>query len=387
MIVGGEPGHITTKHEIRVVGIGGAGCNAIYYLCQAANEKKMLAEVDYLVANLDPQSLDSSLVPNQVVMGNHGAGANPQIGRQAAEKHIDQFRQFIQGAKLLFIAAGMGGGTGTGGAPIIARIAKELQIPAIAVVSLPFRAEGQERLMRAAEGMVELFGYANSVLIIDNERLRQKYGETPISKGFKLTDSLLAQAVESIVYVIRSNGTVNVDINDIRTILVQRKGPIAMGQVKVHQLANLQEVIKKALESPFLLEDEVEKASYYMVYVTYGSESNEPSLNTLQIDAVGEVIWGYGYDPSLGNQIRVTVLATGFPYNQEIYLDPEKLVQYLQQQGSQIGNATDGAGTSDPNFAHAVDWNQYASPTYLRKGIVLDFVSTSEDVSEEEVVV
>ncbi len=378
MIVGGEAPYFQAKHEIRVIGIGGGGCNAVSYLYTKSQDQEILQDVDYLVANLDSQALHSSPVPNRLRMGNYGAGANPEEGRKAAKKHAEAFRSFIQGAKLLFIAAGMGGGTGTGAAPEIARIAKEMNVPTVAVITLPFRNEGNARLRRAARGVVELFRHVPSILIIDNERLRKKFPQKPLEEGFKLTDKVLAEAVESIVYVIRNRGKINVDINDVRSILQSRRGPIGMGQTIVNKLTKVYDAVQEALEIPFLLEDKLHEAQNFMIYIAYGSADNQPTFESWDgPHAEGEVIYGYGHDPSLGDRIQVIVLAAGFPYDQDLYTNDTKLFRYLVE-----GNRSAKQPPS-LNFVEGIDWKQFDTPAYKREGLVLGRGAESEGKVEE----
>ncbi len=351
--------------EIRVMGIGGAGCNAVANIIAASATKSALKDVAYLVTNLDVQSLDGERFQGARILplGKYGAGTDPELGRAAIEKHHQKIREFIGGAKLLFIAAGMGGGTGTGGAPVVARIAREMGVPTIAVVTLPFRVEGSERLKRAAEGVVALFEYAPSILIVDNQRLQEEYPSMGLSEGFRLADKVLAQAVESVVYVIRSRGQMNMDINDIGNILRRREGPIGMGQVEVDRIDNLMNVVKKALNRPFLFEKNVHTATYKMIYIAYGSPQNEPTLEIMAPLSSNEkeVVFGHVYDPSLGNKVRVTVIAAGFAYEQSIYRDANKFLQHLRK----------GQSEANRNFVGSINWEEYEPPAYHRRGITL----------------
>ncbi len=353
------------RHEIRVIGIGGGGCNAVASMIEASKTKKELQSVDYMVANLDGQALQDERFRNVTVlsMGEYGAGTDPEKGRTAMEKKEKEVRRFIQGAKLLFIAAAMGGGTGTGGAPVVARIAREEGVTTIGVITLPFRAEGMDRMRRAADGVVSLFQHTQSVLVVDNERLREHFSSITLDEGFRRADEVLAQAVESVVYVIRSKGHVNVDINDIRNVLQRRLGPIGMGQVELDSLTNLNDAVRKALDRPFLLEQGLHSARYKMIYIAYGTPENQPSVNILSVSGAneGEVVFGYAHDPSLGNKIRVNVIAVGFSYDQAVYNDAEKLLRHLNRETKE----------ADPNFAQAIDWRAYQKPAFLRSGITL----------------
>lgn len=304
---------------IKVIGVGGGGSNAVNYMYNQG-----IKGVDFIICNTDRQALDISPVPFKIQLGKaltegRGAGMLPEVGMNAAFENIDELRELLsKDTKMVFVTAGMGGGTGTGAAPVIAQIAKELGILTVGIVTIPFDFEGRKRRTQADEGLERMRQNVDTLLVINNEKLRVIGRSLSLSQAFEQADSILSVAAKGIAEVISVTGLINVDFNDVNTVL-RNSGHAIMGSAIAEGENRALDAVKSALNSPLLNEDDIHGANYVLLNITYGSK--EVMMDEIiQItdfiqDAAGataDVIWGHGYDEALGENLSITIIATGF---------------------------------------------------------------------------
>ncbi|MBI5193450.1 MAG: cell division protein FtsZ [Nitrospirae bacterium] len=304
--------------KIKVVGVGGCGSNAVNNMI-AAN----LIGVEFIAINTDVQALKGSKAASRIQIGNKltkglGAGANPDVGRDAALEDEDVLREILADTDMVFVTAGMGGGTGTGAAPVIADIAKGLGVLTVAVVTKPFQYEMGKRIAYAERGLDELKKYADTVIVIPNERVRSMVEKsTPATEAFKLADDVLRQAVQGISDIITRPGYINVDFADIRTIM-SFTGRAVMGMGSGSGEGRAMEAVKRAIASPLLEENSIEGAKGILINISGGADlslhemSEASSIIQKAVDADAHVILGCVIDETLGDKVTVTVIATGF---------------------------------------------------------------------------
>ena len=315
--------------QIKVIGVGGGGSNAVNHMY-----KKGIQDVNFVVCNTDAQALHNSPVAVKLQLGDvltegRGAGSKSEIGRQAAEESIDRIKEVLSSnTNMVFITAGMGGGTGTGAAPVIASTAKEMGILTVAIVTIPFRFEGPERINQAIEGINQLKDHVDSLLVINNEKLREIYGNLTVSNSFEQADDVLAIAAKGIAEIITVHGYINVDFADVQTVM-NNSGVAIMGSATATGEERAKKAIEQALTSPLLNNNDIEGARSVLLNITSGSME-------ITMDEVSEItdyvvsatsrdttlIWGIGSDESLGEDISVTIIATGFRMNSipEVYV-------------------------------------------------------------------
>ncbi|MFY0605803.1 MAG: cell division protein FtsZ [Cyclobacteriaceae bacterium] len=314
------------KSIIKVIGVGGGGSNAVNHMYNLG-----IKDVEFVVCNTDIQALESSPVPNKLQLGvslteGLGAGANPEKGKNAALESKDDIREMLsQDTKMVFITAGMGGGTGTGAAPVIAQIAKEMDILTVGIVTAPFMFEGRKKIKAANEGISELKANCDTVLVILNDKLREIFGNLPIREAFGQADNVLTTAAKGIAEIITVPGYVNVDFEDVKTVM-KNAGAAVMGSAVTHGENRARRAAEEALNSPLLNNQNVEGADKVLLSIMSGEDAE------LQMDELADitdymqefagddvdVIFGHGIDEELGENIRVTVIATGFGGVQEI---------------------------------------------------------------------
>lgn len=314
---------------IKVIGVGGGGCNAVNHMY-----RKGIQDVNFVVCNTDAQALLNSPVSVKLQLGDaltegRGAGSKANIGREAAMESIDRIREVLSSnTNMVFITAGMGGGTGTGAAPVIASVAKELGILTVAIVTIPFRFEGPERINQAIEGINQLKDHVDSLLVINNEKLREIYGNLTVSKSFEKADDVLAIAAKGIAEIITVHGYINVDFADVQTVM-NNSGVAIMGSATAQGEGRARQAIEEALTSPLLNNNDIEGARSVLLNITSGREEitmDEVSEITDYVVSVTSrdttLIWGIGNDESLGEEISVTIIATGFRMNSipELYI-------------------------------------------------------------------
>lgn len=305
---------------IKVLGVGGGGSNAVTHMFTEG-----IQGVDFILCNTDYQALEKSPVATKVHLGKRalGAGNIPSAGREAALESVDELREILsKDTKMLFITAGMGGGTGTGAAPVVASIARELDILTVGIVTLPFSFEGKRRQQQALDGIAELRKNVDCMLIISNDKLRQTHGNMKLTQAFKEADDVLKTAAKGIAEIITVTGYVNVDFQDVKTVMY-RSGKAVMGSGYAEGEERASDAVKMAAHSPLLDDSDIRGAKNILVYITSGTE--EVSLDEVSeiIDYVqgetgncSEVIWGNGKDESLGSGLNVTLIATGFDYDE-----------------------------------------------------------------------
>jgi len=312
------------SNVMKVMGVGGGGSNAVNHMFQQG-----ITGVDFIVCNTDSQALDKSPVPNKIQLGVNiteglGAGANPEIGKLAALETHEELRDLLETqTKMLFITAGMGGGTGTGAAPIIAEFAKELDILTVGIVTIPFDFEGKTRQIQAQKGLKKLKKTVDSLIIINNNKLRQVYGNLGFKEGFSKADEVLATAAKGIAQVITHHYTQNIDLKDAKTVLAN-SGTAIMGSATSSGSNRANDAVIKALDSPLLNDNKIDGSKNVLLLIVSGSDE-------ITIDEIGEIneyvqketgntaniIMGVGEDQELGNNISVTVIATGFAEDQQ----------------------------------------------------------------------
>jgi len=313
------------KHKssiIKVLGIGGGGSNAVNHMYRMG-----IKDVDFVVCNTDAQALRNSPVPVKIQLGNsltegRGAGNKPDVGRQAAIENLQDVIDLLSGnTKMVFITAGMGGGTGTGAAPVIAKAAKEMGILTVCIVTVPFRFEGQQRINQAIEGINEIRNYADSLLVIHNEKLREMFGDLKLSDAFAKADNVLTTAAKGIAEIITVHGYINVDFADVQTVMTN-SGVAIMGSAIAEGENRALDAIQQALQSPLLNSNEIRGAKNILLNITSGEE--EVSMDEVGVitdfvnNAVAKdslLIWGTGNDITLEKKISVTIIATGFESN------------------------------------------------------------------------
>lgn len=306
---------------IKVLGVGGGGSNAVNYM-YAQN----IEGTDFIICNTDAKALEQSNIPNKVQLGPHltqglGAGANPEVGRNATEESLEEIRRILEvNTKMAFICAGMGGGTGTGGAPIIAQVCREMNILTVGIVTTPFGFEGPRRLLQAEDGIKRLQPYVDTLLIISNDKLRMQYGNLKMKEAFNKADNVLATAAKCITDIINSRGHVIVDFADVCTVM-KNGGVAILGSAAVEGENRAQHAIEEALNSPLLNDNDIKGAKWILININSAEGEFECTMDELEIinsylrmqaGEMTDVIVGMGYDASLERKIGITLIATGF---------------------------------------------------------------------------
>tara|TARA_R110002096_G_scaffold72174_4_gene172215 strand:- start:66547 stop:68094 length:1548 start_codon:yes stop_codon:yes gene_type:complete len=316
---------------IKVIGVGGGGSNAVNHMYRQG-----ITGVDFVICNTDQQALDLSPVPNKIQLGStltegRGAGSNPEVGKNAAIENVDELKDLLgKNTQMVFITAGMGGGTGTGAAPIIAETAREMGILTVGIVTIPFTFEGRRRKVQADEGLEQLRDNVDTLLIICNDKLREMHGNLKISEAFSKADDILTVAAKGIAEIITVAGYINVDFEDVKTVM-KDGGTAIMGSAAAEGDGRAVKAVSQALASPLLNDNDITGANYILLNITSGDE--EVSMD--EIDEItdyiqneagntADIIWGNGVDESLGSKICVTIIATGFGGKKPIGFSTEK---------------------------------------------------------------
>ena len=340
--ISNEPGSI-----IKVIGVGGGGSNAVNHMF-----KQGIKGVDFVVCNTDKQALDVSPVGHRIQLGASltrglGAGAIPEMGRNSAIETIDEIRKYLSdGTQMVFITAGLGGGTGTGAAPIIAQVAREMGILSVGIVTMPFNFEGKKRRMQAEAGLEEMKKYVDTLLVICNDKLREIYGNLKMSEAFAHADNVLTGAARAIAEIISMHLHINVDFNDVKTVM-KDSGVAIMGTASASGERRAIRAVEEALNSPLLNDNNIRGARHVLLNIMSGSDD-------ISMDEFGEItdyiqeasgytaelITGYGIDSTLGDSVGVTIIATGFQSNTprgfEPERQPEKVVTVLEDSKSKV---------------------------------------------------
>jgi len=345
---------------IKIVGVGGGGGNAVNHMYEQG-----IRDVDYLICNTDSQAMENSPIRAQVQLGSvltegRGAGNKPEVGKEAALENIDDVKKALsKNTKMVFITAGMGGGTGTGGAPVIAQACHEEGYLTVAIVTIPFRNEGRRRVRQAFEGIKELEQYVDSLLVINNERIREMYGDFGISEAFSRADNILATAARGIAEIITVPGYINVDFADVETVM-RKSGMAVMGTGVATGANRAEEAVDQALNSPLLNNNDIRGAKNVLIHITSGEREvtmdevgkiTDYVQNKAGFDA--DLIWGNGFDENLDEELSVTVVATGFPSSILSHIsDSEKEVKRV------VFSSSENTESSHRNF---IDENESAA--------------------------
>jgi len=381
------------SNVIKVIGVGGGGSNAINHMFQAG-----INGVDFVICNTDAQALQNSSVPNKIQLGvslteGLGAGANPEIGEKAAVESMEEIKQMLStNTKMVFVTAGMGGGTGTGAAPVIAKQAKEMNILTVGIVTMPFQFEGKMRCQQAQRGIETLRGNVDSLIVINNNKLREVYGNLGFKAGFAKADEVLATAARGIAEVITHHYTQNIDLRDAKTVLSD-SGTAIMGSAIASGTSRAQEAIVQALDSPLLNDNKITGAKNVLLLIVSGSKE-------ITIDEIGEIndhiqieaghsaniIMGVGEDEDLGEAIAVTVIATGFNIDQQdeiVNTESKKIVHTLEDEQKAQQDL------SEPKVVHTLDLEEEDLDVFAAPG--MDLIPTTQyirsfNVFYEEVV-
>ena len=352
------------SNVIKVIGVGGGGSNAINYMFQQG-----IKGVDFVVSNTDAQALSESPVPIKIQLGatlteGLGAGANPQVGASAAKESVEDLQTLLTTqTKMVFITAGMGGGTGTGAAPIIAQMAKDLEILTVGIVTMPFQFEGKLRLEQAQMGLDNMKAAVDSLIVINNNKLREVYGNLGFKAGFAKADEVLATAARGIAEVITHHYTQNIDLKDAKTVLTN-SGTAIMGSGEANGANRAQDAIVKALDSPLLNDNKITGCRNVLLLIVSGTEE-------ITIDEIGEIndfiqteagnnaniIMGVGEDPSLSSSISVTIIATGFAADQQheiVNAEAKKIIHNLEDDQKMEHQLLDAASQSAAEITSSV---------------------------------
>ena len=354
----------TQSNTIKVIGVGGGGSNAVNHMFT-----QQIKGVDFVICNTDSQALENSSVPNKIQLGANltsglGAGANPEIGAQAAKESMQEIQQMLNTqTKMVFITAGMGGGTGTGAAPIIAKIAKDMDILTVGIVTMPFAFEGRRRSKQAQEGIDQLRQNVDSLIVINNNKLREVYGNLGFKAGFSKADEVLSTASRGIAEVITHHYKQNIDLHDAKTVL-SNSGTAIMGSAKEEGTNRARTAIVKALDSPLLNDNKITGAKNVLLLIVSGT-------NEVTLDEIGEIndyiqdeagydaniIMGVGEDEKLGDSIAVTIVATGFAKDQQSTItntEAKKIVHTLENDQKATYNFGEKTITKSPTLEQPI---------------------------------
>jgi|AOAMet1_04_M0_20_1038515.scaffolds.fasta_scaffold00862_4 cell division protein FtsZ len=395
------------SNTIKVIGVGGGGSNAVNHMFQ-----QDIKGVDFVICNTDAQALENSSIPNKIQLGVNltsglGAGANPEVGEQAAKESIKEIQEMLNTqTKMVFITAGMGGGTGTGAAPIIAKIAKDMDILTVGIVTMPFQFEGRMRSKQAQAGIDELRNNVDSLIVINNNKLREVYGNLGFKAGFSKADEVLSTAARGIAEVITHHYKQNIDLHDAKTVL-SNSGTAIMGSAKEEGTSRAKSAIVKALDSPLLNDNKITGAKNVLLLIVSGT-------NEVTLDEIGEIndfiqteagfeaniIMGIGEDKDLGDAIAVTVVATGFALDQQSNItntEVKKTVYTLEDEQkatydfsdtilSKTPLVKDPINTTEKKIIHVLEVDDELEHQEEREEFQMDLIPTSEVIRNSTVV-
>ena len=359
---------------IKVIGVGGGGSNAVNHMYRQG-----IKGVDFIVCNTDHQALDISPVPTKIPLGQsltegRGAGSIPEIGKNAAIENLDEIKDILaKNTKMIFVTAGMGGGTGTGAAPVIAQTARDMGILTVGIITVPFTFEGRKRRTQAEDGIEQMRDAVDTLLVINNDKLREMFGNLSLVNAFEQADDVLAIAAKGIAEVISVTGQINVDFNDVNTVM-KDSGVAIMGSAEAEGDDRATKCVEQALSSPLLNDNNIEGATYVLLNITYGDKAvlmDEISDITDYIQeeagSTADVIWGHGHDETLGEKLCVTIIATGFkttphtglsfkaPKKKRMNLEDERPTEITQEIESPVGEETNITVDKEPKSVEDVD--------------------------------
>lgn len=388
------------SNTIKVIGVGGGGSNAVNHMFQ-----QDIKGVDFVICNTDAQALENSPIPNKIQLGADltsglGAGANPEVGEKAAQESIKEIQQMLNTqTKMVFITAGMGGGTGTGAAPIIAKIAKDMDILTVGIVTMPFQFEGRMRSKQAQIGIDQLRNNVDSLIVINNNKLREVYGNLGFKAGFSKADEVLSTAARGIAEVITHHYKQNIDLHDAKTVL-SNSGTAIMGSAREEGTTRAKSAIVKALDSPLLNDNKITGAKNVLLLIVSGT-------NEVTLDEIGEIndfiqteagfeaniIMGIGEDQELGDAISVTIVATGFAADQQSNItntEVKKIVHTLEDEQKATYNFSDDLASKTPLIEEPIaSVNEkvvYVLEEDVEEEVVMDLIPTSELIKNMDVV-
>lgn len=395
------------SNTIKVIGVGGGGSNAVNHMFQ-----QNIKGVDFVICNTDAQALENSPIPNRIQLGANltsglGAGANPDVGEEAAKESMEEIQQMLNTqTKMVFITAGMGGGTGTGAAPIIAKIAKDMDILTVGIVTMPFQFEGRMRSKQAQLGIDALRSNVDSLIVINNNKLREVYGNLGFKAGFSKADEVLSTAARGIAEVITHHYKQNIDLHDAKTVL-SNSGTAIMGSAKESGNDRAKNAIVKALDSPLLNDNKITGAKNVLLLIVSGS-------NEVTLDEIGEIndyiqteagydaniIMGIGEDPELGDAISVTIVATGFAADQQNNItntETKKIVHTLEEDQKATYDFSEGTVSKTPlveqpiskveeKIIHVLEEDEEPTLSIDKEEVKMDLIPTSELIKNIEVV-
>lgn len=357
--------------DIKVIGVGGGGSNAVNHMFNQGIEG-----VDFVVCNTDRQALDLSPVPFKIQLGKQltdgrGAGMVPEVGMNAAMENIEDIRELLSNnTKMVFVTAGMGGGTGTGAGPVIAQVAKDMGVLTVGIVTVPFNFEGKRRIEQAQDGLEKMRENVDTLLIISNDRLKEFGKDMTLSSAFSHADNILAVAAKGIAEVIKKTGIINVDFNDVSTVM-RNSGHAIMGSSEAEGENRAMEAVEAALRSPLLNDNDIHGAKYILLNINYGANEVTMAEITEITDFIEEaagvgadVIWGHGHDEDLGEKLSITIIATGFGKNDNLIVplerpeprkvvvldDDKKMVEIKKPLTDPVGSTSNKEVTDDEPF-------------------------------------
>ena len=375
---------------IKVIGVGGGGSNAVNHMF-----KQGIVGVDFIVCNTDRQALDISPVPYKIQLGpqltdGRGAGMLPEVGMAAANENIEEIRELLsKNTKMVFVTAGMGGGTGTGAAPVIAQVAKDLGILTVGIVTIPFNFEGRKRRQQAEEGLNKMRENVDTLLVINNERLRELGKNMSLTEAFSYADDILTVAARGIAEVISVTGVINVDFNDVNTVL-KNSGHAIMGSAAAEGEDRAIEAVKSALTSPLLMDNDIAGARYVLLNITYGSKEvmmDEITEITDYIQeaagATADVIWGHGFDETLGEKLSITLIAAGLkeePITGFEKMPERNLVDLHDETKKEITSPLNKPLESNSEVEHGE--NEITSEPFLKSSQIIDNTTILDESSK-----
>ena len=384
-------GETTSENRIiKVIGVGGGGGNAVNHMYREG-----IHDVTFVLCNTDNQALNDSPVPVHLQLGKEGLGAGnrPAKARQAAEETIDDIKRMLSdGTRMAFITAGMGGGTGTGAAPVIARVSKELGILTVGIVTIPFRFEGDRKIDQALDGVEEMSKHVDALLVVNNERLREIYPDLTLLDAFGKADDTLSIAAKSIAEIITYNGYMNLDFNDVMTIL--KNGGVAIMSTGYGEgEGRVKKAIDNALNSPLLNDNDIFNAKKILLSLGFSNEKNENSALMMEemtevtdfmarFDNDYETKWGFTIDPELGQKVKVTILATGFGIEDVDGMDGH-LKKHTQEEADRIAQEEERRAERDERRGHYYG-NIGKNHQYKRRPHI--FLFRPEDLDNEDVI-
>ena len=375
---------------IKVIGVGGGGGNAVNHMY-----KEGIHDVSFVLCNTDNQALNDSPVPVHLQLGKEGLGAGnrPEKARLAAEESIDDVRNMLNdGTKMAFITAGMGGGTGTGAAPVIARVSKELDILTVGIVTIPFRFEGDRKIDQALDGVEEMSKHVDALLVINNERLREIYPDLTVLDAFGKADDTLSVAAKSIAEIITVHGLINLDFNDVKTVL--KDGGVAIMSTGYGEgEGRVKQAIEDALNSPLLNDNDIYNSKKILLSISFSNEKSEnQSLTMEEMNDVNEFMnrfgsefelkWGLALDPELGKKVKVTILATGFGIN-DVDGMSNHLKKHTQEEADRIAEEEERAAERQDRrnrfYGRGSNNKQYKRRPHI-------FLFNADDLDNEDVI-